>query len=113
MRAGLRLDRRCRQMARERACTRNGAEEAEHVARERGQTYPVVELTLDIWNQSRRGLFGGLERCGCPKEERIDSDEAPGFLIRGSAHHHAIEDAKMRLGLLQAGDPPIEHDVQV
>src|SRR4029078_4542261 len=53
------------------------------------------------------------ERCGYSEEKRIDSDKAPGFLIGGSAHHHAIEHAKMRLSLLQIGDPPIEHDLWV
>ena len=38
MRAGLRLDRRSRQMPPERARARHGAEQAEHVARDRVQT---------------------------------------------------------------------------
>src|SRR4029079_10499717 len=68
---------------------------------------------LDIRDQSRRSLFGRFERCGGSEEEWIDSEKAPGLMVGGSAHHHAVEHAEMRLSLLQAGNPPIEHNLQV
>src|SRR6266702_353032 len=71
------------------------------------------KLALDIGYQRRCGSTCGCERRIIIKQQGIDREQPPRFLIGRAPHHHAVHPLEMRERLLDAADAAVEYDRQV
>src|SRR5690348_8945949 len=94
--AGARLHRLGREMAAEGARARHGAEKTEHVPRHRREADAARQFPFDIRHERLERLLGRRERRRFAEHQRIDRQEPPWLLVRGAAHHDAVEVADLR-----------------
>src|SRR5262245_50988208 len=81
--------------------------------RDRVKAGLACKLALDIGDQRLGRRIGRCEARALTEQRRVDGQKPPRLLIGGPPHHHAIEAAKVRAGLLEAGYAAIEHDTKV
>ena len=100
------------EMPAERAGARHGTEQTVQMPRDGVQSRTLRQFAFDVGHERHRRCLRRGEAGGFAKDQRIDGDEPPWFLVGRAAHHHAIDTLQMRNRLFDAGDAAVENDRQ-